>query len=119
MILELGLPGQLTSHNYELLEKCVTNCWLKSVWRYCRDYEIELETDLELLEPARPNDRNLMETFVDARYDAEDLRKLCCCKNWLGVNYLSEITTADGLAVLREAYEGERLPQKIFNYNRA
>jgi hypothetical protein len=57
MHLELGLPGALTYWNYALLGDCATDCWLKTVWKYCRDNTIGILDDKTQLQLKRTGDQ--------------------------------------------------------------
>ncbi|MGL5936611.1 MAG: hypothetical protein ACRCZI_13435, partial [Cetobacterium sp.] len=115
--LELGLPGALTDWNYALLGECATECWLKTLWKYCRDNEIGILDEEAKLELKRAGDRFLMEAFVNARFDAKQLKLLNEVRNWLKAVTLADVVTADGRTFLPGIKRGERSSQQLHNYS--
>ena len=100
--LELGLPGTFTDWNFALRGDCVTDCWLKTVWKYCRDHGIGLYDRHTSLTLARKDDQFLMEAFYRAKYTAADLKKLNECRTFLKVVTLADICTADGKFIVKK-----------------
>ena len=71
--LELVLPGAVTDWDYDKLGDCVTNSWLKAVWKYCREHGMQLKDSLPELKLARDNDHFLMQAFVRKNYSSSEL----------------------------------------------
>ena len=58
---EIGLPGYLLQQDFSKLESLATDCWLKTVWEFSWNHEIEIYDTLPKLELGRWNDAYLIE----------------------------------------------------------
>ena len=115
--LEMGLPGQITDWRYKRIKDSVTNCWLKTVLKYCDRYKISLYDELPRLRPARKGDVNVMEAFYNkGTYTNSEYKKLNTYRLYLGVVYLSDFTTANGRHITVESTMGTRHDQRFHNY---
>ena len=80
----------------------MTDCWLKTLWKYCREQDIQITDQMPHLSLARKGDRYLMEAFANAnnrgqpKYDEKTLKLLNECRCFLKVVSLADISTADG-----------------------
>ena len=105
--LELGMPLPLTDLDYPLMESWATDCWLKTVWKYCREHHIQIDDPTPDLKLKRDNDKFLMQAFVDSRkFSKTELRQLNVCRCFLKAVSLSDICTADGRDITEEAKAG-------------
>ena len=117
LVLELGLPGSLTSWDYKTWEKCTTDCWLKTVWHYCQAEDLHINDPFAKLDLARENDEFLMLAFKDnPKVKDKDLPLLNQCRTYLQVVTLADITSADGRRLIPGVKEGKAPPQRAHNY---
>ena len=97
MKLELGMPGSIWELDYKLLGDCATDCWLKTVWKYCWEHHLSFSDPSPELPLRRERDKHIMEAFVQAnKFSASELRKLNVCRCYLRATALADICTADG-----------------------
>jgi hypothetical protein len=47
--LEMGVPGMITEWDYYVLGPSVTDCWMKTLWKYGWDYAMDLQDQLPQL----------------------------------------------------------------------
>jgi hypothetical protein len=94
----------------------VTNSWLKTVWKYCREHGMQLKDSLPELKLARDNDKFLMQAFVRKNYSSNQLRMLNTCRCFLKAVTLADICKADGRAITTEAYAGIPYSQTSNSY---
>ena len=57
------------------------------------------------------------EAFVNARFDAKQLKLLNEARNWLKAVTLADVVTADGRTFLPGIKRGERSSQQLHNYS--
>ena len=70
--LELGLPDSWAGADYSLLGGCTTASWLKSVWKYCWEHNLEITDPTPSLTLRRAGDKFLMEAFTQQnKWNAE------------------------------------------------
>jgi hypothetical protein len=62
--LEIGLPGQVLQQDYSIIEPITTNCWLKLVWEFAWEHEVEIQEMCPKLELYCRNDHYLVEEFI-------------------------------------------------------
>jgi ribonuclease HI len=106
LLLELGTPGKLLQLDYSKLENIATDCWIKTVWKFAWENEIEITDTGPQLEPYRWNDQFLMEEFARKGKKGHELKKLNECRMFLEVTNLSEITSADGKKIKATSWKG-------------
>ena len=105
--LELGLPGSVFAANYDMFADCITDSWLKTVWKHCQEHDLRITDPAPQLQMRREQDKFLMLSFFQKRkYSKADLRKLNVCRCFLKATTLSDICTADGKNITDEALEG-------------
>lgn len=109
MKVELGLSGSLFLHDPRPMATAMTPCWLSHTWGYMWEFGIRVVETTSQLEPLRTKDVFLMEAFVQNGYHGEPLRQLNCCRLYLRVTTLAEISTGDGRFITRAAWVGERV----------
>ena len=94
--LELGVSRALTNWNYALLGVCATACWLKTLWKYCRENSISIMDKEAQLMLQQKGNQFLKEAFIAATYSAKDLAILNQCCTYLKAVTLADISTANG-----------------------
>ena len=118
LTLEMGLPGSLTYWDYDTWENCATDCWLKTVWKYCQTEDIRIDDHFPKLDLARENDEFLMQAFLDhPDVQNTDLPLLNQCRMFLNVITLSDITSADGTRLLPGVLDGKPPAQRTHNFH--
>ncbi len=110
---EIGLPGYLLQQDYSILHSLATDCWLKTVWSFAWQHEIDIQDTLPKLELNRWNDSYLMEEFVRNGFKGHELRKLNECRMFLEVVNLSEITTVDGKKITPQSWKGVKQKNRL------
>ncbi|CAJ1963917.1 unnamed protein product, partial [Cylindrotheca closterium] len=124
------LEANLQSHQLEtgtsfpLLQQEPTNTgilasetWLKRVWIELDSLGIRVEISSPPLSLHCANDRLLMDIFIDALVDQEDLLWLNWCRQYLQVTTLSELTTADGCSLTAASLAGQPSGHFVTSYN--
>ena len=97
-VYELGLGTNLftiPTHTIELL----TKGWLKETLKFMRKYNISLDNDLVTLIPNRENDIFIMDKFTQICKDLSILQDLNSCRLYLQIQWVSDITSAQGRKV--------------------
>jgi hypothetical protein len=65
--------------------------------------------NLAVLKPLRQGDQCLMTFFVKSQqFNSTELKLINNCRLYLQVNYISEVVTSDGTAILNAAYHGSQ-----------
>ena len=64
MLLEIGTPGHLLQLDYSTYGNIATDCWIKTVWKFAWENEIDITDTGPQLESYRWNDQFLMEEFA-------------------------------------------------------
>ena len=108
--LELGLPGWLTDHDFEIYEELVSDSWVKLLWKFASRFKIETRDTAAKLNEQRTHDRFLMLEFVRAGIRGTDLARLNICRMFLHTITLADVCTVDGTSVTRDAWLGTRDP---------
>ncbi|CAJ1953065.1 unnamed protein product [Cylindrotheca closterium] len=124
------LEANLQSHQLEtgisfpLLQQEPTNTgilasetWLKRVWIELDSLGIRVEISSPPLSLHCVDDRLLMDVFIDALVDQEDLLWLNWCRQYLQVTTLSELTTADGCSLTAASLAGQPSGHFVTSYN--
>ena len=90
------------------------NCWVKRLWKYCWEYNINLVDDMPVFQKAREGDQFIMEAFLQAGYAGEQLRLLNYCRCWCKAITLADLATANGAYLHPRAMTSS---YKGFTYN--
>ena len=109
--LELGMPGYITDHNFDIAYSYLTTSWIKDVFAFCYKYGIKLQDSAAKLELVRYNDSFLMENFVRHGFRDRALKMLNEMRMFLKVITVANITTADGVEITPEAWQG--IPNEV------
>jgi hypothetical protein len=105
--LEIGLPDSFTSAPLDLVSPYMTRGWLKDLLLFLHQFHIKLEDPLPKLRKLRANDRFLMEIFLEQGYRGSELETLNGCRQALHVTTLADISSMDGVNILRWAWDGK------------
>jgi hypothetical protein len=104
--LEIGLPGHLLQQNYKIYGQLATSSWLKHLWEFCDDSNLQVTSTTPKLQLHRTGDEFLMRQFVAYGYRAEQLSKLNVCRLYCHAIRLSDITTGDGKRIHPKSWNG-------------
>ena len=83
-----------------------TNSWLKHLWEFCHETNLQIEATTPQLQLARTDDEFLMPKFAAYGYRNDDLSKLNLCRLFCHATRLSDITTGDGLRIHPLSWNG-------------
>ena len=101
------MPGPVWELEFPLLSECATDCWLKTVWKYCWDNHLTLSDPTPELPLRRIRDKHIMHQFVQSRkYSKSELRKLNVCRCFLKATTLADVCSADGKNITSQALDG-------------
>jgi len=111
LILELGIPENPFMQDYNVLHLLTTNSWIKAVWQFQNQYQIQIETDLLTLSISQVNDRFLIWSFKQAGIKGTKLAKINWCRIYLKVT-LANICDGTGMYILPDMWAGQ--PNQTF-----
>jgi hypothetical protein len=94
--IEIGLPGHLLTQSFAQFGHLATNSWLKQLWEFCSESNIQVTATTPQLALARVNDAFLMQQFAAHGYRGQDLFQLNLCRLYCHATRLSDISTGDG-----------------------
>jgi hypothetical protein len=94
--LEMGLPGNLLQQDFNTYGQLATSSWLKHLWQFCTESNIQVTATTPQLLLARTNDEFLIPQFAKYGYRNKDLIALNLCRLHCHATRLSDITTGDG-----------------------
>jgi hypothetical protein len=104
--MELGLPGHLFQHSYKTFRHLATTSWLKHLWEFCDDSNIQLLTTTPKLTLAREHDQFLIATFARFGYHNKCPDQLNLCQLFCHATRLSDISTRDGQRIHPRSWDG-------------
>jgi hypothetical protein len=105
--LEIGLPGQLLQQDFLIYGQLATISWLKHLWEFCTDSNIQLKATTPELNLARENDELLMEKFGAYGYPKKELTQLNLCRLYCQATRLSDISTGNGRRIHPQSWAGQ------------
>jgi hypothetical protein len=62
--IEIGLPGHLLQQHYQTYRQLATNSWLKHLWEFCDDSNLQMTSTTPTLQLARKGDEFLILKFA-------------------------------------------------------
>jgi hypothetical protein len=71
--LEVGTDKPLFSDDYETYQSLATDCWLKHVWRFQQEYDLQLKQETSVLTLQSTDDSFLISRFADAGFTGMSL----------------------------------------------
>ena len=109
-LIQVGLPGSIFTQNYDQYGALLPQGWIKTLWLFCWEYEIELYDWLPSFKLLRHNDRFLIHLAraVILERDNSSLISFNKCRRYLKVISLADIVTGDGTCIRKDAFEGAR-----------
>jgi hypothetical protein len=84
-----------------------TISWLKHLWEFCEDSNIQLNATTPELTLAREGDAFLMEKFGSYGYHKTQLEQLNLCRLYCHATGLSDISTGIGQRIHPQSWEGQ------------
>jgi hypothetical protein len=104
--IEIGLPGHLLQQNYQIYGHLATLSWLKHLWEFCDDSNLQVTSTTPKLTLARDDDEFLMRQFAAYGYRKEQLTDLNLCRLHCHAIRISDITTGDGRRIHPTSWKG-------------
>ena len=92
--------------NYNSLRDVLTDCWVKSLWKFCWSSDIQVHLKIPHLKKLRQQDKFLMDAFIATNPSQKELFRLNMCRIHLQAITLADITTCDGRKIAHEAFHG-------------
>ena len=101
--LDLGVTGSLFSEKYDVYGHMVTDCWVKHLWRFLFEHNIEVYEDTIYGEALRDGDMILGDIFAQACYQKTIIKGEWAaanrCRLYLQALLVADITTWYGKVV--------------------
>ena len=94
-------------------------CWLTSIRDFLRKHQLSLEFSTNWnFRLSRSHNQFLMDVFRNSNHFTPfDLRNLNAVRLFLQVATISDITSADGLTLHRQAYSGQKISSRASSYS--
>lgn len=107
--IELGIKECLFQLDYDKWVFLLTDCWLKSTWKFCLANNIRLQGPCYLPPFQRERDACTMSSIIfeyGATFTKGEIATINRCRLHLQVLFLSDITTGEGDKVPTKAMNG-------------
>jgi hypothetical protein len=105
--IEVGLQGHLIQQDFKIYGQLATTSWLKHLWEFCDDSNIQVKATTPGLMTARTGDEFLMHTFAKYGYRKDQLKQLNYCRLYCHAVRLSDISTGDGRRIHPRSWNGQ------------
>jgi hypothetical protein len=102
--LEMGKDKPLFSDDYEMYQVMATNCWLKHVWQFQQEYDLQLKHKVPVLTLQSTDDSFLMSRFADAGFTGKSLQLLNQCRRFLQATTVADLVQADSKQLCTDAW---------------
>ena len=113
--MELGTPDPITDHHFALFGGCTTQCWMKTLWQSCEDFNVKFDDPFFKPKLQRHGDQFLMHAFA-TEFPPKELAILNQCRMFLRVLTLADISSADGQALHAYSYDGIQRAPHLHRY---
>ena len=101
--IELGCNIPILESKYEDYDEIImTESWIQSTWLFMSGNSIKLKDNTPFIPLGREEDKILMEHFMLQGYKGIELRNINCCRLYLKVITLADITSGDGETITRK-----------------
>ena len=112
--LEVGTLTSFFNLDYSKYSFLCTESYIKSVWKYADEKDIQLFAPVNIPQPCRVNDVSLIEAVMEhkEKFTEQEILMLNRCKLYLNVLYLSDITTGNGEQVTEQAFDCAKDPYR-------
>ena len=87
----------------------MTESWIQSTWLFMSGNSIKLKDNTPFIPLGREEDKILMEHFMLQGYKGIELRNINCCRLYLKVITLADITSGDGKTITKEAWDVKKV----------
>ena len=101
--LEMGTSGDFFKANWQIIGTYITPCWLKSLFQYMQQHDMQFKDPVKKLKLRREKDLFIMNDAIDAKFRCDELKKINEIRMWLRITCKSEICNASGNQVLPES----------------
>jgi len=117
MVVELGGPGNPFTHDYNEIHQLMMNTWMKMVWQFQHQHNIQIEMDLPHLEKSRVNDQFLIPSFIQSGLTGLVLSRTNRCQIYLCITALVDICNGTGVYILLAMWAGQPNQTFMTGYN--
>jgi hypothetical protein len=114
--LELGLGRSFNNWNFTSFAPLATSSWIKSVWKFCHEYNIQLHDPCPKLPLSHSNDRYLMQLFATYGYQKKEVQQLNKCGMYLNAITVSNIPSANGRNLTSNSWHGQISSSQINSF---
>lgn len=108
LYMEIGLDGQLGTHDWSTYHLLATDSWIKSVWSTLAQFNMSMQLAQSTIPLLSTNDMYLMQAFAEGGFRGRELQSLNTCQMFLNATSLADITTIDGKAISSLAFSGKQ-----------
>jgi hypothetical protein len=109
-MIQSGLGADFLEENSFLFRACLPNGWITSLWEFLSTYAITLRRNKSKFHRnlRMHSDRFIMkDVFNSQQWTSAEKEQFNCCRLYLRVELISDIMTADGLAIRRHIWSGK------------
>jgi hypothetical protein len=111
-MVESGLGNQFLTKNFNWTKDIVTDCWTKSLWEFVSKYGITIRRADQMYyrQLRHHKDQFLIEIAMERGADVIKAERITfnLCRLYLQVELVSDITTADGVTIRKDTWNGIR-----------
>ena len=108
---------EIGSNNYffnrsinEFTESITTNSWSRWTWAFMSEFNITFRNLIPIIPPCRDKDQCIMDIIsLQSTISKKSRHMVNCCRKYLQVFHLSDITSGDGRSLTRQCMNGERV----------
>jgi hypothetical protein len=94
--LQLGMPHNPITLDYDNWRYLAPLSWVKMLWRSLHHFNIHLHMECATIPSPRERDQVVMELILEKVLNRKTIRSLSRCQGSLEIIVLSDTTTADG-----------------------
>jgi len=94
--LQLGMPYNPITLDFNKWGHLAPLSWVKMLWRSLHHFNIHLHMECATIPSPRERDQVVMELIFGKAIDRKTIRSLSRCQGSLEIIFLSDMTTADG-----------------------
>ena len=109
--LEIGSDKLIFDLNFNKWHYLLHDCWLKVLWKFCAESNIQLKGSYKTLQKQRINDVCLMDTLVHDNqnfFTKADIIRINRCRIYLQVIFLSDLAISNGIRLDEKMLYGHR-----------
>ena len=107
--LEMGdASGFMTDIPHKTMKALLTQTWLTDLWEFADRFRIQIQDAVTKIRIQRKNDKIVMDEFIIAGFEGNELKELNECRMSVHAVTLSDIVSADGWEITINAWSGTR-----------